>query len=65
MEPASGAPNGRSDHTEVWTGNEIIVWGGYNGSSLNDGGRYNPRSNSWSATASTGASPARYLHTAI
>ena len=28
----------------------MIVWGGYNGSSyLNDGGRYNPTANSWTA----------------
>ena len=24
----------------MWTGSEIIVWGGYNGSALNTGGRY-------------------------
>ena len=39
----TGAPAARYHHTAVWTGSEMIVWGGYNGSSyLNDGGRYNP-----------------------
>ena len=34
----------RAFHTAVWTGSEMIVWGGMSGSGyLNDGGRYNPR----------------------
>jgi len=37
----TNAPAGRSLHTAVWTGKEMIVWGGYN--TGNDGGRYNPR----------------------
>ena len=37
------ARRARYDHTAVWTGSEMIVWGGYGGVSyLNDGGRYNP-----------------------
>ena len=44
----------------VWTGNQMIVWGGYNGNAfLNDGSRYNPLSNSWSATTISGAPSAR------
>ena len=38
-----------SDHTAVWTGSEMIVWGGFDGGYLNDGGRYNPAANSWTA----------------
>ena len=34
-------------HTAIWTGSEMIIWGGYGGSYLNDGGRYNPVANSW------------------
>ena len=39
---------GRMSHTAVWTGNEMIVWGG-NGDSgvLDTGGRYDPVTNSW------------------
>jgi len=36
------APDGRYRHTAVWTGNEMIVWGGilYSNSSTSTGGRY-------------------------
>ena len=34
------APSGRRDHTAVWSGSEMIIWGGYNGSDLSTGGRY-------------------------
>ena len=54
------APTARYLHTAVWTGSEMIVWGGYNGSSyFNDGGRYNPAANSWTAVTTTGAPAAR------
>jgi hypothetical protein len=33
----TSAPDARYNHTAVWTGNEMIVWGG---SGLNTGGRY-------------------------
>jgi hypothetical protein len=53
----------------VWTGSEMIVWGGYffNGSDhyLNTGGRYNPSMDSWTSTSTTNAPTARYLHTAV
>jgi hypothetical protein len=35
----TNAPAGRSTHTAVWTGSEMIVWGGYGGTFLNTGGR--------------------------
>jgi N-acetylneuraminic acid mutarotase len=60
----SNVPPGRYHHTAVWTGSEMIVWGGTNGSFLNTGGRYNPSSNSWTATSTTGAA-IRNLHTAV
>jgi hypothetical protein len=51
----SGAPAPRALHSAVWTGTEMIVWGGrsFSGSQetrLNSGGRFNPASNSWSST---------------
>lgn len=55
-------------HTAVWTGTEMIVWGGYNGgsgSALNAGGRYNPQSNSWQATNTSGAPSARFAQNAV
>ena len=43
-------------HTAVWTGTEMIVWGGgTNTTSLNTGGRYNPSTDSWTATTTTNA----------
>src|SRR6478735_7229366 len=62
----TSAPAGRSTHTAVWTGSEMIVWGGWNGSTFFDtGGRYNPSMDSWTATSIVGAPSARYVHTAV
>ena len=61
-----GAPAGRSGHTAVWTGTEMIVWGGYNGSSyLNTGGRYNPQTDSWQSLSTTGGPTPRTGPTAV
>src|SRR5262249_18021973 len=50
----------------VWTGSEMIVWGGLDESNASDtGGRYDPTSNSWTATNITNAPIGRYLHTAV
>jgi hypothetical protein len=62
--PAS-APAARDAHTAVWTGSQMIVWGGFGGSFLNTGGRYNPGTDSWTPTSTTGAPAARDFHTAV
>ena len=36
----SNAPSARDSHTAVWTGSDMIVWGG--SGDLNTGGRYSP-----------------------
>jgi hypothetical protein len=62
----TNAPSARSIHTAVWTGTEMIVWGGYDGSNFfNTGGRYNPVTDSWVATSAANAPTGRYLHTAV
>ena len=63
----SNAPSGRYLHTAVWTGSEMIVWGGDNsgGAGFNTGGRYSPSTDSWTATSTTNAPLARYQHTAV
>ncbi|MCF6156615.1 MAG: hypothetical protein E3K36_15580 [Candidatus Brocadia sp.] len=64
----TGAPTARRSHTAVWTGTEMIVWGGWNwdsGDDFNTGGRYNPSTNTWSATNTTGVPTARSFHTAV
>jgi len=63
----TGAPSSRNSHTAVWTGAEMIVWGGYYLSTqyLNTGARYNPTTGVWTATSTTGAPAGRYGHTAV
>ncbi|PYL86246.1 MAG: galactose oxidase, partial [Verrucomicrobia bacterium] len=61
----ASAPAGREIHTAVWTGSEMIVWGGYNGTDLNTGGRYNPSADSWTAISTTNAPAARDSHAAV
>ena len=62
----TNAPDGRIDHSAVWTGSEMIVWGGENYPFvLNTGGRYNPSTDSWTATSTTNAPDARGRHTAV
>jgi hypothetical protein len=49
----TNAPVARYKHKAVWTGTEVIVWGGKNklsdslSSFENTGGRYNPATNTW------------------
>jgi N-acetylneuraminic acid mutarotase len=65
----ANAPDGRSLHTAVWTGSEMIVWGGEAGLDLgyyfNTGGRYDPGTDSWTATSTVNAPDGRYRHTAV
>jgi N-acetylneuraminic acid mutarotase len=62
----SNAPSLRAAHTAVWTGSEMIVWGGtHGGVNLITGGRYNPATDSWAATSTTNAPSARLFHTAV
>src|SRR5262249_16490309 len=44
---------------------EMIVWGGVSSSAFNTGGRYNPSTDSWTATSTTNAPDARFFHTAV
>jgi len=62
----TNAPSGRDVHTAIWTGSEMIVWGGGNSSgALNTGGRYNPTTDGWTATSTINAPEARDYHTAV
>ncbi|MFN7973912.1 MAG: hypothetical protein U0166_16465 [Acidobacteriota bacterium] len=64
----ANAPSPRSQHTAVWTGSDMIVWGGYDGSAnVATGGRYSPSNDSWAAggTAAAGAPSARVRHSAV
>src|SRR5437773_6153275 len=62
----TNAPPGRFLVTSVWTGTEMIVWGGEASFvQLNTGGRYNPSTDSWRATSTTNAPDARRRHSAV
>src|SRR5207245_10424601 len=62
----TGAPIARTLPKSVWTGSEMIVWGGFNVSGLlNTGGRYNPGTDSWTATSVAGAPAGRVFPTAV
>jgi len=65
----AGAPAGRFEHSSVWTGDEMIVWGGgldySTPTPTATGGRYSPAGNTWTPTSLSGAPGARSLHTAV
>jgi len=60
----TNVPTARYDHTAVWTGTEMIVWGGY--PTTNTGGGYAPGSDTWTATSTgTNVPTGRDSHTAV
>ena len=62
----TNAPSTREAGTAVWTGSEMIIWGGRHANDFVDtGGRYNPSTDSWVATSRTNAPAGRLDHTAV
>lgn len=61
------APQKRSDHSHVWTGTELIVWGGSSSNStpLAAGMRYRVSDNTWRSVSTIGAPSPRYRHVAV
>src|SRR4029453_15131154 len=59
------APSARVRQTSVWTGSEMIIWGGWNGPALNTGGRYDPTTDSWTATSTANAPAARLTQAGV
>jgi cysteine-rich repeat protein len=56
----------RVDHSAVWTGSEMIVFGGHNGLvPLGDGGRFDPATDTWTPLPSANAPESRTGHTAV
>jgi hypothetical protein len=64
---ASGAPAGRFGHSAVWTGKDMVIWGGGTASttSVSDGARFNPTTGQWTAISSANAPAARRDHSAV
>jgi len=62
----SGPPDARASHTSVWTGSEMIVWGGAGfGTYFSTGAKYDPSTDTWTATSTTNAPTARAYHTSV
>ncbi len=63
--PASGL-SGRNNHTAVWSGMHMLIWGGRGASGpTNTGAIYHPALNTWAAINPTNAPPSRFNHTAV
>lgn len=65
-------PAARYDHSAVWTGRHMVIWGGMLDSSpdtspdvTNTGAAYDPETNGWTTLTTTNAPSARYQHTAV
>ena len=57
----------RTKPSVVWTGSELIVWGGEDvlGEPYGDGARYEPATDTWTPTSPIAAPQARSSHTAV
>ena len=58
-------PADRAFHSAVWTGSEMIVWGGRADSAFADGARYQPDRNEWATLPGSGMPAARSHHAAV
>ena len=59
-------PITRFQHAAVWTGSQMVAWGGWNGVAPNGtGGCYDPATDTWTLLRTTGTPPARYDHSAV
>jgi hypothetical protein len=65
--PTFALPEGDLEATAVWTGSEMIVWGGTDDGNgkFNSGSRYDPATDSWRPTAGVGAPEVRKQHSAV
>ncbi len=61
----TNAPLARWEHSAVWSGSEMIIWGGYVSTESNTGAKYNPTTDTWTTTSTTNAPAIRTDHTAI
>ncbi|HEX7902139.1 MAG TPA: LamG-like jellyroll fold domain-containing protein [Planctomycetota bacterium] len=63
----TGAPSARTAASAVWTGREMVVWGGHDGAArLATGARYSPSMDAWIGTVPTAGAPsARWRHRGV
>lgn len=65
-QPIATGPIGRTDFSMVWTGSQMLVWGGRAlSTTLTDGAAYNPATNVWTTISNAGVPAGRYYHTAV
>jgi len=64
---AEGTPAPRSDQAGLWTGQELMIWGGAlaQGGEAISGGRYRPDLDLWQPISTVNVPPARKQHTAV
>jgi hypothetical protein len=63
---AAGAPSARGRHSAVWTGSEMIVWGGEGAFGLlGTGAAYDPSADTWSAVSASDAPPPTHCHVSL
>jgi hypothetical protein len=63
----TAAPDARTQHAAVWTGSQMIIWGGHDGNAIakNTGGRFDPQTDTWTPTSTVGAPSARLSPSAV
>ncbi len=61
---SEAAPAARAWHSAVWTGSEVVVWGGQAETEFADGAAFDPRKNTWRTVSSKGAPRGRVEHAA-
>jgi hypothetical protein len=60
------APSARWNHAALWSGSEMIIWGGTDQTNyLRTGGRYKPNTDTWIPTAIPGTIPGRTSFAAV
>ena len=65
-EACATLPDGRVNHSAIWTGKELLVWGGGSrGRFLNDGAAFNPETKRWRAISSRNAPSGRWCHATV
>ena len=64
---STDVPTGRSGHSAVWTGQELMVWGGNIGTTtyFRSGGRYRPDLDTWQPVSTVSTPSSRTAHSAV
>ena len=63
---AEGAPAARAGHSAVWTGKQMIIWGGEGVDGfLGDGAMYDPKADKWTPLPTLDAPSARGYHSVV